>query len=53
MQKYGHESYKNLSEDKKQKLVEDRKIYYQMKKRPYYNYKHFNLEKNFFFLELR
>ena len=29
MQKYSHESYKNLSEDKKQKLVEDRKIYYQ------------------------
>ena len=29
---YGHELYKNLSEDKKQKLVEYRKKYYKMGK---------------------
>ena len=29
---YGHERYKNLSKDKKQKLVEYRKKYYKMRK---------------------
>ena len=34
-QQYGHERYKNLSEYQKQKLVEYRKKYYEMrKKRP-------------------
>ena len=29
---YGHERYKNLAEDEKQKLTEYRKKYYKMKK---------------------
>ena len=31
-QQYGHERYKNLSEDVKQKLVDYRKKYYRMRK---------------------
>ena len=30
---YGHERYNNLSEDEKQKLVEYRKKYYEMRKK--------------------
>ena len=31
----GHECYKNLSEDEKQKLVEYRKTYYRMRKKAF------------------
>ena len=33
-QQYGHEYYKNLQKDEKQKLVDYRKKYYQMRKNP-------------------
>ena len=48
-QQYGCESYKNLLEDDKQKLVEYRKKYYKMrKKKLYYTYKkHMFYEINF------
>ena len=48
-QQYGCESYKNLLEDDKQKLVEYRKKYYKMrKKKLYYTYKkHLFYEINF------
>ena len=32
MREYGREGYENLSKDKKQKLVEYRKIYYEYEK---------------------
>ena len=35
---YGHERYKNLAEDEKQKLAKYRKKYYTMKKMLFYNY---------------
>ena len=35
---FGRERYNNLSEDKKQKLVEYRNSYYEMRKMVYYNY---------------
>ena len=47
-QQYGCESYKNLLEDDKQKLVEYRKKYKMRKKKLYYTYKkHLFYEINF------
>ena len=50
-QQYGHDPYKNLSEDEKQKLVEYRKKYYRIRKKYFIIIirKYSNLE-NFAFL---